>query len=138
MLRRLSKTNNTLLCGRILNFLAKVLPLSERSGLNIAGEFNKSHTTTIDEEQDADHQEIMIDWEIYKRFWSLQRFFQNPSLLFEKSWIEFTSIVEETLKTFDTEEDLGDISDVFDEDSTTFVPKYLTSRKLLHLQVNYS
>jgi hypothetical protein len=133
VLRRLSKTDNTELCGRILNLMAKILPLNERSGLNVTGDINKSHTTTIDEEED-DEKTVLIDMDVYRRFWSLQKFFQNPPTV-EKSWEEFVSIVEETLKTFDTEEDLGDETELSEDDGTSFVPKYLTSRKLLHLQV---
>ena len=40
LLRRLSRTQNTVFCGRILLFLAKFFPFSERSGLNVISEFN--------------------------------------------------------------------------------------------------
>jgi len=33
LLRRVSKTENTVLCGKILMFLASVFPLTERSGI---------------------------------------------------------------------------------------------------------
>ncbi|KAH8119730.1 THO complex subunit 1 transcription elongation factor-domain-containing protein [Phellopilus nigrolimitatus] len=40
LLRRLSKTGNTTtFCGRILTFLSAVFPLSERSGVNLRGEY---------------------------------------------------------------------------------------------------
>lgn len=39
-LRRLSRSQNTVFCGRILLFLAKFFPFSERSGLNVVSEFN--------------------------------------------------------------------------------------------------
>ena len=45
LLRRLSRTQNTVFCGRILLFLAKFFPFSERSGLNIISEFNLDNTT---------------------------------------------------------------------------------------------
>jgi THO complex subunit 1 transcription elongation factor len=35
LLRRLSKGHNAVLCGRILIFLARLLPLSDRSGINL-------------------------------------------------------------------------------------------------------
>ena len=47
MLRRLSRTQNTVFCGRILLFLAKFFPFSERSGLNIISEFNLDNTTVF-------------------------------------------------------------------------------------------
>lgn len=37
LLRRLSKSNNTEFCGRILVFLAYTFPLGERSAVNLAG-----------------------------------------------------------------------------------------------------
>lgn len=40
LLRRLSKTgNNTTFCGRILTFLSAVFPLSDRSGVNLRGDY---------------------------------------------------------------------------------------------------
>ena len=47
MLRRLSRSQNTVFCGRILLFLAKFFPFSERSGLNVISEFNLENTTVI-------------------------------------------------------------------------------------------
>jgi THO complex subunit 1 len=47
LLRRLSRSQNTVFCGRILLFLAKFFPFSERSGLNLAGEFNLDHFTIL-------------------------------------------------------------------------------------------
>lgn len=35
LLRRLSKGHHAVLCGRILIFLARLLPLSDRSGINL-------------------------------------------------------------------------------------------------------
>ncbi|KZS93046.1 hypothetical protein SISNIDRAFT_485984 [Sistotremastrum niveocremeum HHB9708] len=39
LLRRLSKTEQTTFCGRILTFLSGVFPLGERSGVNLRGEY---------------------------------------------------------------------------------------------------
>ena len=47
MLRRLSRSQNTVFCGRILLFLAKFFPFSERSGLNVDSEFNLDNLTTF-------------------------------------------------------------------------------------------
>jgi THO complex subunit 1 len=112
--------------------MAKIFPLNQRSALNVTGDINRSHATVIDTEEEDD-KTVLIDMEIYKRFWSLQSFFQNPQQVMGESWNEFIGVVDETLKTFDTEEALGDSQDQTDD--ATFVPKYLTSRKLLHLQV---
>lgn len=45
LLRRLSRSQNTVFCGRILLFLAKFFPFSERSGLNVVSEFNLDNLT---------------------------------------------------------------------------------------------
>jgi THO complex subunit 1 len=43
----LSRSQNTVFCGRILLFLAKFFPFSERSGLNVISEFNLENTTVF-------------------------------------------------------------------------------------------
>jgi len=50
LLRRLSRTQNTVFCGRILLFLAKFFPFSERSGLNVISEFNLDNYTVYTKE----------------------------------------------------------------------------------------
>jgi len=52
LLRRLSRTQNTVFCGRILRFLASFFPFSERSGLNVISEFNLDNTTVFTKEQE--------------------------------------------------------------------------------------
>lgn len=59
LLRRLSRTQNTIFCGRILVFLAKFFPLTERSGLNVISEFNLDNKTTIGEPEDEGQEEKM-------------------------------------------------------------------------------
>ena len=38
-----------MLCGRVLLFLAKLLPLTERSGVNLSGGFNTDNATPVEE-----------------------------------------------------------------------------------------
>ncbi|KAI9011547.1 THO complex subunit 1 transcription elongation factor-domain-containing protein [Gaertneriomyces semiglobifer] len=89
MLRRLSKTKNNVLSGRILTFMANTFPLSERSGVNLRGEFNTKNVTSFDENgeglEDAKR-------EFYTTFWGLQKYFTNPLLLTQPEHFE-------TLKT---------------------------------------
>ena len=48
LLRRLSKMgSNTIFCGRILTFLSGVFPLSERSGVNLRGEYGATWDTVL-------------------------------------------------------------------------------------------
>ena len=53
VLRRLSRSQNTVFCGRILLFLAKFFPVSERSGLNVVSEFNLENTTVFSTAEEA-------------------------------------------------------------------------------------
>ncbi|CAH0584087.1 unnamed protein product [Chrysodeixis includens] len=105
LLRRLSRSQNTVFCGRILLFLAKFFPFSERSGLNIVSEFNLENVTefggdnsstlkdALDEEMVIDNNDknkLNIDYNLYCRFWSLQDFFRNPNNCYNKiQWKTF-------------------------------------------------
>lgn len=106
LLRRLSRSQNTVFCGRILLFLAKFFPFSERSGLNIVSEFNLENITefggdnkstlkdALDEEMVIDKEKkLTIDYNLYCRFWSLQDFFRNPNSCYNKlQWKTFVAV----------------------------------------------
>ena len=53
LLKRLSRTMDTAFCGRILILLAKSLPLNEKSGLNLAGQFNTANVTIYEREREV-------------------------------------------------------------------------------------
>ena len=102
LLRRLSRTQNTVFCGRILLFLAKFFPFSERlhrilekrldvvinfrSGLNVISEFNLDNTTNFNKEEgDVEGEkgeeakkveDINVDYSLYSKFWQIQDFFR--------------------------------------------------------------
>nr|XP_049706470.1 THO complex subunit 1 isoform X1 [Helicoverpa armigera] len=116
LLRRLSRSQNTVFCGRILLFLAKFFPFSERSGLNIVSEFNLENVTefggdssstlkdSLDEEMVVDNNEktkLNIDYNLYCRFWSLQDFFRNPNNCYNKlQWKTFVAHSGSVLSAF--------------------------------------
>ena len=79
LLKRLG-SRDALLCGRVLVFLAKFLPLTERSGVNIHGSFNVNNVTPLDEvrEGDLDAEGRPVDVSFYKTFWGLQSWFADP------------------------------------------------------------
>lgn len=52
--KRLSKGQHTVFCGRILTFLANIMPLSERSGVNLRGNFHTSNVTIYEGSPDED------------------------------------------------------------------------------------
>lgn len=108
LLRRLSRSQQTVFCGRILLFLAKFFPFSERSGLNIISEFNLENVTEfgnekiqietnekmdVDEEEEKKETKISIDYNLYRKFWALQDFFRNPNQCYNKmQWKIFSSV----------------------------------------------
>ncbi|CAB1317324.1 unnamed protein product [Coregonus sp. 'balchen'] len=131
LLRRLSKSQNTVFCGRIQLFLARLFPLSEKSGLNLQSQFNLDNITVFnkneqestlgqrptEEKEDGMEVEegemgdeepgapapcsIPIDYNLYRKFWTLQDYFRNPVQCYEKfSWITFLKYSDETLAVF--------------------------------------
>ena len=116
LLRRLSRTQDTVFCGRILLFLAKFFPFSERSGLNVISEFNLDNTTNfnkediVKEEPDANpekmktgklEQNLSVDFSLYRKFWKIQDFFRNPLQCYQKApWKAFSSFAGDILSTF--------------------------------------
>ncbi|TPX59750.1 hypothetical protein SpCBS45565_g07665 [Spizellomyces sp. 'palustris'] len=109
ILRRLSKTKNTVTSGRILMFMANVYPLTERSGVNLRGEFNIKNETHYEGEDIKDPMDIdeadalnSNDESLYRIFWHLQHFFANPSLLWQTAnFNRFQKGIDATLKRFD-------------------------------------
>lgn len=130
LLRRLSKSQNTVFCGRIQLFLARLFPLSEKSGLNLQSQFNLENVTVFnvnesestlgqkqvedrddgmeieegemgDDEVPNNSSSIPIDYNLYRKFWSLQDFFRNPVQCYDKSsWKTFLKFSEEVLAVF--------------------------------------
>ncbi|XP_065626705.1 THO complex subunit 1 [Quercus suber] len=136
LLRRLSKANDVVFCGRILMFLAHFFPLSERSAVNIKGVFNTSNETKYEKDPPDG---ISIDFNFYKTFWSLQEHFCNPASLTLASakWQKFTSSLMIVLNTFEAQplsDEEGDANNL-EEESANFSIKYLTSSKLMGLEL---
>ncbi|XP_035780667.1 THO complex subunit 1-like [Anopheles albimanus] len=123
LLRRLSRSQNTVFCGRILLFLAKFFPFSERSGLNIISEFNleniteygmEGNETTLDQltggseatdegdaADDSEESKLKIDYNLYCKFWALQDFFRNPNQCYNKvQWKTFATHAGSVLAAF--------------------------------------
>ncbi|XP_068640128.1 THO complex subunit 1 [Aristolochia californica] len=137
LLRRLSKANYVVFCGRILMFLAHFFPLSERSALNIKGVFNTSNETKY--EKDAPDG-ISVDFNFYKTFWSLQEHFRNPPVttLAQAKWQKFALNLQVVLDTFEAQplsEDDGNANNLEEEETAAYNIKYLTSSKLMGLEL---
>lgn len=136
LLRRLSKANDVVFCGRILMFLAHFFPLSERSAVNIKGVFNTSNETKYEKEAPDG---ISIDFNFYKTFWSLQEYFYSPPSLTlnPTKWHRFTSSLAIVLNTFEAQplsDEEGNANN-FEEEGASFNIKYLTSSKLMGLEL---
>jgi THO complex subunit 1 len=136
LLRRLSKANDVVFCGRIIMFLAHFFPLSERSAVNIKGVFNTSNETKYESEAPNG---ISIDFNFYKTFWNLQEHFSNPASLNPVSakWHKFTSGLMVVLNSFESQplsDEEGNANNLEDE-AATFSIKYLTSSKLMGLEL---
>lgn len=122
LLRRLSRAEDAVFCGRVFTFLFQSFPLGDRSSVNPKGEFNVENVTTFDEtpatnEGDVDMQtqepETNNDAEelqtnktfdadsLYPTFWKLQKAFSNPPTVFDRANLdEFKSALEITLAKF--------------------------------------
>uniref|UniRef100_T1JGG4 Death domain-containing protein n=1 Tax=Strigamia maritima TaxID=126957 RepID=T1JGG4_STRMM len=163
LLRRLSRSQNTVFCGRILLFLAKFFPLSERSGLNIVSEFNlDNHTVFMSkddismeigsdneemvkvEEKNASENSISVDYNLYRKFWTLQDTFCNPTTCYSKfTWKTFTSYASDVLAAFGSFklDDIKRVTKKFhlssdESNKQVYFAKYLTNQKLLDLQLS--
>lgn len=138
LLRRLSKANDVIFCGRILMFLAHFFPLSERSAVNIKGIFNTSNETKYKKEHPPDG--VSIDFNFYKTFWSLQEYFCNPAPMIHTltKWQNFIASLAIVLDTFEAQplgDDDANASDLDEGEAAAFSIKYLTSSKLMSLEL---
>ena len=119
ILRRLSKSINTIFCGQIQLFLACLFPIEEKSALNIMSQFHTENGTNYKKNKDEfnleealnedgedgelqDELNSPIDFNLYVRFWCLQDFFRQPIQCFKPDgWKKFKSYVTEVSKNID-------------------------------------
>ena len=153
LLKRLSKSQNASLCGRVLLFLAKFLPLTERSGVNLGGAFHVDNVTPVEQVSPDDDGCVVdaegkpVDVAFYTTFWALQKWFSDPPrALASGQWSEIARGVRAVLDKFAAEkvtitENSGAQSTTT---TTTTTPtaaagattvKYLSSARLLPLQL---
>ncbi|KAK6989787.1 THO complex subunit 1 [Biomphalaria glabrata] len=163
LIRRLSKSQNTVFCGRIQLFLSRLFPLSEKSALNLASQFNMENVTIYTKQKKSNSGEtnevmevddtgdqssaVPIDYHLYKKFWALQDFFRRPTQCYDKSqWETFSLNASDVMSIFSSYK-LDDLSSTQKKVITSqqshqhaqnFFAKYLTSEKLLNLQLNDS
>ena len=167
LLRRLSRFQNTLFCGRILVFLARFFPLFERSGLNMIGEFNRDNVTPVSVDVDGEAAATcqvdgvvdleegeeattatteaapMIAHSLHRKLWLLQDFFRQPHLCYQEAeWQRFESSTSEVLAAFAANRldpsSCSSSAEAAKSPDNIYFAKYLTNQKLLELQLSDS
>lgn len=163
LLKRTSAPSAPALCGCMLMFLAKFFPLSERSGVNVAGLYNTANTTVVHDVTDgtADSRGSKVDGALYRTFWGLQTLFTNPVNVLQPSvWTAMVADVRTVLQRF-AQQPVSTSAATLDEGAIdvhavpTYTenvyyyclqcshpdnvrehnPKFLTSPQLFHLQL---
>ncbi|XP_073646672.1 THO complex subunit 1 isoform X2 [Tursiops truncatus] len=88
---------------------------------------------------------IPIDYNLYRKFWSLQDYFRNPVQCYEKiSWKTFLKYSEEVLAVFksykldDTQASRKKMEELKTGGEHVYFAKFLTSEKLMDLQLSDS
>lgn len=102
LLSRLSRGKDASFCGRILIFLAKLLPFYERSGLNLTSSFNdqnfdeferKKAVRILKDMQDDEDEKMKGVYSFFKSYLMIKSFLRNPILCFDKiEWIKFEKV----------------------------------------------
>ncbi len=82
ILKKLSVTDDTKFRGRIQMLMACVLPISDKSGVNLNGVYNTNRATQIEELDSAHQLGDSSNYDFYSRLWTLQRFIKNPIEIF--------------------------------------------------------
>lgn len=127
LLRRLSKTHNSVFCGKILLFLSFTFSLSERSAVNLTGKANVTNVTVFEDQDAFDLAEATdaakasevvpglevdsdpsadvgpIDYNLYRTFWDLQSFFREHQMTTKSSenWEKFFTELNVVLAAFE-------------------------------------
>ncbi|KAK5125674.1 hypothetical protein LTR85_011948 [Meristemomyces frigidus] len=66
LLRRLSRAEDAIFCGRVFFFLFQTFPLGDKSAVNLRGEFHVDNTTKFEVPVNADGEEMEVDDEPFK------------------------------------------------------------------------
>lgn len=100
---------------------------------------DSKQSSQIEEEEGLvlTNENIVLDFDLYKKFWSLQEYFRMPVLCFKPlHWKKFTDCADETIELFSNfKTDTTCNLHALDSLEGNYFPKYLTSQKLLELQL---
>lgn len=121
LLRRLSRAEDSVFCGRVFIYVFQTFPLHDRSSVNRQGDYNSENVTTFDDlpakddhDQDVSMTSDSADGangaksdagpkpdELYAVFWGLQKSFAYPPRVFDPAALEdFKKGFEATLAKF--------------------------------------
>ena len=121
LLRRLSRAEDAIFCGRVFFFLFQTFPLGDKSSVNLRGEFHVENTTKFDLSQSRKDNKTSADAkdkiqpptskegeetalpssELYPIFWRLQHDFSDPTRLYDtNNFLSFTKGLENTITKF--------------------------------------
>lgn len=133
LLKRCNKTTQTNFCGDILLLLSNVLPVCERSGVNITGKYNMNNTTQYDTTNSN---------KFYNTLWSVQSYL-NTSILTSKDAkltdvTQFVALTTEIIDIFSNYQSTGTHQNnrtTINNSNSQFYPKYITNIDLLPLQL---
>ena len=162
LMQRLSKSSNLLLCGRVLMLLAHVLPLTEKSGVNLKGEFNRAtaeipYSTELEGEEaerlaaeggdeasfklkSTDEKldgQMEVSFALYKAFWGLQKSLHNPAPLINGTesvdgLVQSVGMVLDHLSSYVLDAEADDLDAAADPEF--HFPGFLTDTKLIALE----
>ncbi|BFZ53998.1 hypothetical protein PYCC9005_001029 [Savitreella phatthalungensis] len=145
LLRRLSKGRHAAFSSRILIFLSFAFPLSERSAVNRAGDFNSDKILAID---DSDRGDVMslpgqvdlskLASDLWDTILLLQRTFCNPSALRSQAVLtDFMSSLGTMIEAFQQIETLNgfDVGPIAMQAQSFFTSRLLTTRRLLQFEL---
>lgn len=129
LLRRLSRAEDNVFCGRVFIFVFQCVPLGDRSSVNLQGEYHVENVTKYESDavddgtkmdvdsapptqqngesksitngNNKDQSEPLSSDALYSLFWPLQDSFSQPLTLFDSSNMKkFKNSVEQTLSKF--------------------------------------
>jgi len=113
ILKKFSKVHDNDFRGRVQLLLSNITSLSEKTGVNLRSNINTQNVTTF-ETTNVEKDSMLnvtadncpkISFSFYQKFWELQKFLHNPSLLFSDgtSILLQPDVEEDELKNMDGE-----------------------------------
>jgi hypothetical protein len=138
LLQRLSSTRDAEARGRVLQLVAYVFSVDERSGLNIRNAFHTENVTKVDSGNISEAAVApSFDHKFYLELWELQEFFSNPLILSkdlpkQKRLLE---LVKAVFSSFSSKAVLKETENLLATEDFFDFPKYLTSPGIFHLQM---